>query len=131
MKKRLGFVTNSSSASYIICFARIDNEEKANKVIKEMNLENFVFTKDEVDEQSFCGCIGADWAGATIFLGDNFDNHKNSKFIIIEDSNEASYGDYGDPVYDYDFAYGNKINAITEDNGFAAIETVVGEGRDG
>ena len=33
MKFRNSFVTNSSSSSYIICFARIADEEKAQKII--------------------------------------------------------------------------------------------------
>lgn len=130
-KFRNGFVTNSSSSSFIICFARIEDEEKANEIIKKFDLEDCINTYDEVNEQSCFGCIGADWANATIWLGDKFNSHPDSKFIVITDSNGADYDENGEPEYDYDLTMDDAINAITEENGFVDIETAVGEGRDG
>lgn len=130
-KMRASFVTNSSSSSFIICFARIADKEKAQKVIDKYDLD--VFDRDGVNgEKNWCGELGADWAGATIWNIDNIlEAHPDDEFIIIEDSNEAEYGYYGDPVYDYDFEMNDAIDAITEENGFADIEVAEGEGRDG
>ena len=132
MKIRRDFVTNSSSSSYIICFARIADEEKASKIIEKHNLE--VFNVEGVNEEkNWSGELGADWCGATIWGVDKIlAAHPDDKYIIIEDSNEAEYDeDSYEPIYDYDFAMNDAIDDITEENGFADIECAEGEGRDG
>lgn len=131
MKIRTDFVTNSSSSSYIICFARIADEEKANKIIKKHNLS--VFDVDGVNEEkNWCGDLGADYCGAIIYGVDKIlEAHPNDKYIIIEDSNDAEYDDDGDPIYDDSFYMDDAISEITEENGFADIDTAYGEGRNG
>ena len=131
MKVRTSFVTNSSSSSFIICFARIADKEKAQKIIDKYYLN--VFDRDGVNsEKNWCGELGADYAGAIIWnVDDILETHPNDEFIIIEDSNEAYYDDDGEPIYDYDFYMNDAIDAITEENGFADIEVSEGEGRDG
>ena len=136
MKIRTDFVTNSSSSSYIICFARIADEEKANKIIEKHNLR--VFTKKDVEhEMRWSGSLGADWAGATLWnTKDVLKQYPDEKYIIIEDSNDAydtwdEEYDYYDTIYDYNFAMNDAIDEITEENGFADIESAEGEGRDG
>lgn len=124
-KVRIGFVTNSSSSSFIICFTRIADKGKAQKVIDKYGLN--VFNRDGVNgEKNWCGELGADWAGATIWsVDDILEAHPDDEFIIIEDSNEAYYDD------NYNFEMNDAIDAITEENGFADIEVAEGEGRDG
>lgn len=131
MKIRNDFVTNSSSSSFIICFARIVNAEKAQKIIDKYNLS--VLDVDGVNgEKNWYGELGADWCGAIIYgVDDVLKKYPDSKYIVIEDSNEADYDDDCEPIYDYDFAMNDAIAAITEENGFADIEVSEGEGRDG
>lgn len=133
MKIRTDFVTNSSSSSYIICFARIENEEAAHSIIDKYNLK--VFDVKGVEHEKNCfGELGADWCGAVIWSADRvLKEHPDGKFVIIRDRNDAYYSDDCDweVVYDYDFAMNEAIDAITKENGFADIEVSSGEGRDG
>ena len=132
MKIRVDFVTNSSSSSYIICFARIADEEKANKIISKYNLK--VFDADGVNgEKNWLGELGASWCEAVIYGVDKvLEKYPNDRYIIIQDSNEASYDeDDWEPIYDDCFEMDDAINEITEENGFADIDSAYGEGRDG
>lgn len=131
MKIRTDFVTNSSSSSFIICFARIANEEKARPILEKYNI--VALDKDDVnDEKNSYGKLGASWCGAVIYgTDDTIENHPNDKFIIIEDCNDALYDEDGEMFYDYDYEQMEAINAITEENGFADIEVAEGEGRNG
>lgn len=131
MKVRTDFVTNSSSSSYIICFARIADEEKAKVIIDKYNLS--VFNSDGVNEEkNWCGELGVDFCGAIIYGVDEvLNNNPDSNFIIIKDSNDGVEDEWGDVEYDYDFSMNDAIDEITEENGFADIEISQGEGRDG
>ena len=131
MKIRTDFVTNSSSSSYIICFARIADEEKAKKIIEKHNLR--VFDVDDVKLEMRWGELGADWAGATLWGTDEIlEAHPEDKYIIIEDDNDAIWDEESyDYFYDYNFAMNDAIDEITEENGFADIDCAEGEGRNG
>lgn len=130
MKVRQDFVTNSSSASYIVCFARIADKDKAQVIIDKHNIE--VFSSEEIQRKMCFGGIGADWAGAIIYGVDKVvENNPDSNFVVIEGYNEAGYDDDYEPVYDYDFDEDTVIEDIIEENGFADIDVASGEGRDG
>lgn len=133
MKVRRDFVTNSSSSSYIICFARIVDEEKANKIIEKNEEYIRVLDAQGVKDEMYCDELGADWAGAIIYSANHIlKEHPNDKFIIIEDWNDAEY-DYTDEeyYYNYCFAADGAIEDITEENGFTDKEVAEGEGRSG
>lgn len=131
MKIRTDFITNSSSSSFIICFARIEDMDKAQKVIDKYNLR-MLDVEGVNEEKNWYGELGADWCGAIIYGVDNIlSKHPDSKYIIITDSNEAYYDDDGEPEYDYDFGMNAAIGEITEENGFSDIDIAEGEGRDG
>lgn len=131
MKIRTDFVTNSSSSSFIICFARVENEEKAKKIIDKYNL--YMLNVEGVNEEkNWYGELGAGWCGAIIYgVDDILSKHPDSKYIVITDSNDAYYDDNGEPEYDYDFGMNAAISEITEENGFTDIDIAKGEGRNG
>lgn len=114
MKIRTDFVTNSSSSSYIICFARIVDEEKAKAIIEKHNLDSNVFDKDGVNREMYWGELGADWAGATIWGVDKIlENHPDDKYIIIEDWLDADWDDETEEdIFYYDFDMNNAISDI-------------------
>ena len=102
MKTRRDFVTNSSSASYIICFARISDKKKAKEIIDKHDIE--ILNADDVRHQMTYGELGADWAGACIWGVDKILNdNPDSEFVVIEGYNDADYDDDGEPEYNYDF----------------------------
>ena len=132
-KIRTDFVTNSSSSSFIICFARIADEEKAQKILDKYDVS--VLDAEGVNrEKSWSGELGAEWCGAIIYGVDKIlADHPDSKYIVVSDSNEAYYDEDDDyePIYDYNFSIDGLIDEITEENGFADIDCSQGEGRDG
>lgn len=132
MKFRQDFVTNSSSASYIICFARIEDMNKAKHIIEEYDI-SVLSAADVEDEMSYWGnYIGADWADACIYGVDKIiKEHPDDKYVIIEDYLDAYEYDLDDVVYNYNFDVNEQIGKITEENGFADIDCAEGEGRNG
>lgn len=131
MKFRSSFVTNSSSSSYIICFARIADEEKAKKIIEKYKLD--VLTASDVKHEMRWGELGADWAGACLYGTDEIlQEHPDDKYIIIEDAIDAGWDDETwEDIFFYDFGMNDAIDEITEENGFADIDCAEGEGRNG
>lgn len=132
MKFRQDFVTNSSSASYIICFARIADEVKAKVVLEKFNLETLC-SNEVRKEKRWTGYLGAEWANAELYGTDEIlEEHPNDKYIIIEDYINADWDeDSYDYIYDYNFSANKIIDCITEENGFADIDIAEGEGYNG
>ena len=132
MKIRHDFVTNSSSSSFIICFARIQNERKAEPILKKHHI--YALTAEEImKETDRYGDIKCEWAGAGIYdLNRITTEYPDSRYILEQDQNDADYDDDDlEPIYDYDFASSAFIDDLTEENGFANIQIREGEGRNG
>ena len=125
-------MTNSSSSSFIICFARIEDEKKAEPILKKHHI--YALTAEEImKETDRYGDIEYEWAGAGIYgLNRITTEYPDSRYILEQDQNDADYDDDDlEPIYDYDFALSAFIDDLTEENGFADIQISEGEGRNG
>lgn len=141
MKIRSDFVTNSSSSSFICCFARIADHEKAKSVLKEHDGVIEVYTAEQVLENiagsRWSNWLERDWAGVDVTPSAEYIKaHIDDKFIVIEDYFEINESEDGEPNYDIDyndFCSGttSAIDDITEANGFAEINVDYGAGRNG
>ncbi len=136
MKYRKGFITNSSSSSFIGVFAKIQNINKAKGVIEKYNLQNDVFNKKYLDIKDSSDFI-RDWCGVDLLNGKTIeeiqDNSEwNNLFIEWHSMNDW----YNDDIYDCslnDFCDSELgiYNAISPENGFEIIGKDYGVGYNG
>ena len=140
-KIRVGFVTNSSSSSFIICFARIEDKGKAQKIIdrykEDVDLKVYSGKEclDEMQHSRWSNWLEWDWAGIDATPSEDYINeHIDDNFIVIKD-----YADIEDPEWgyydwdesDHDSIAIEAIDAITEKNGFVDMDCQYGAGRNG
>lgn len=138
MKFRNDFVTNSSSSSFICCFARIADPEKAQAVLDKHGDRIEVYTAEEVianiKNSRWGAWLEADWAGVDVTPRENYiRDYAESKFVVAKDRQDIEEDEDGYPDYDVDYSYFNTdaIDDITEENGFSEIDCQWGAGRDG
>lgn len=138
MKIRSDFVTNSSSSSFICCFARIADPIKAQAILEKHKDRIEVYTSEEVLENikndRWGRWLEADWAGVDVTPKEDYiKEHVGDQFVVSEDRQDIDEDEDGYPDYDVDYSYFNTaaIDDITEENGFAEIDCQWGAGRDG
>jgi hypothetical protein len=150
MKIRNGFVSNSSSSSFIIAVAQIINREKVDSWIGSLSLDPCDYTIQKVkDLNDRCGQIYTNKKGdiiahnfqTTVYLSDSLINSEDEILAINIVNNEWDYGsfssDYGDEInydIDLDFFDDNQTNiycGLCEENGFGLIDKTYGAGRNG
>lgn len=144
MKLRRDFVTNSSSSSYIVCFARIADQEKAQPVLDKYSAID-VMTAEEVLEAIeheggyFNKWLDCDWAGVYGMTPkeEYIRQHMEDSFVVVKGCEEIIEDEYGDTNYYVDFGdfssyLTDPIDAIYyKDNGFAETQCQYGAGRNG
>lgn len=140
MKIRNGFVSNSSSSSFICCYATIVDEAKATEYLEKSKMDYEILTTEEaLKKKSGWNDYGCDWAGC--WVDPKIHEDKDYKYLVFESCGGAGdgdhdfdpncTGDYNYSVYFDDFWEAEFISGIDESTGFADVETDCGAGRNG
>lgn len=143
MKIRTGFVSNSSSSSFIICYALISDEEKA-RLALDKNMDTDIYTEAELEDKiansRWSHPLECDWAG--VYMSLKKTGNPNQLHAIFASYGGAGNDDYvfdpehtGDMNYDVDYSDFEETKFIdktfTKENGFTEIEIQWGAGRNG
>lgn len=140
MKIRTGFVSNSSSSSYVIGVARVTDEEKLKAFIEEHKLQydaNIYTTEEAIN--------AGGWSPPTTKIGDKtyfcceafdcnevrieIDPEKNEKFVSFYHCDDIMEDEDG-PV-EPDVIEDGGIYSLTEEHGVTDIKVSEGYGRNG
>ena len=145
MKIRTGFVSNSSSSSFIICYALITDEAKAREAltkISDVNIYTEAQLEDAIKNSRWSSPLECDWAGVSVSM--NKTGNPEQLHVIFKSYGGAGsddsdfcngYDDCFDMNYDVDYSdfCESKIidRVFTVENGFDDVEVSYGAGRNG
>jgi hypothetical protein len=141
MKIRNGFVSNSSSSSFIIGIARVSDEEKLNKYIKDNNISNVDIVDLDYIKKAWDINIRNNSISLESFMTDVTTKiiSDDDKFILLDyiggDDSDFWNGDYYDYDIDLTFFDYNLIKAYDLFNkkniGIVDADSTYGAGRNG
>lgn len=155
MKKRNGFVSNSSSSSFIVAVAKIVNEQKFNEWFNSLNIQTYECRVCNLTDIASDRCTSVVLKGDDIvvesfqtnaILKVNNITEKDKIFVVNITNDEGDYGrfsgddEYGEYQgyidYDIDIDYFSSEqrklwDGLDENNGLNYIEKKFGAGRDG
>jgi hypothetical protein len=147
MKTRAGFVSNSSSSSFMIGIGLVVDQKKLDKYIKKYqgkhNARIHVFTADDVDDwyASIQGehavLDGFDGSRVRVNLHDKPDAKIVTLFVCDDEGDYAFWDESGEEMnYDIDLDFFSKEQqelylAFGDNSGIQKAETQYGAGRNG
>ena len=134
MKVRIGFVSNSSSSSYIIAVGKIINEKLAIEYLDKYGIDYDIRTVSELLNYGNKYMTRAAFDGNEVSIKIDA-NKPDDKYISIRHSEDMEESEDGDTNYDIDSDYfdktGQAIFMINEECGISNFESTYGAGRDG
>lgn len=145
MKVRQGFVSNSSSSSFIIGVGKVIDEDKITSYCKENGIDFEIMTVKEILEYKGWSSVKRERQNKTFFVNKSFDgsdvsceidvNALDEKYISVDycqDIDESEDGDTNYNVDPDDFGEtGSAIFGIGEQNGVTKFDSAYGAGRNG